>query len=121
MKIIIYTSLIFTILASACKDGENPQPTEIILSYDFEYDEEEWIGGFSDLPLEDQELYELDIVHTPLPEETGVMGNAIRIQGHNRSDDLFMFLKKYVSGLEPLSSYEVIFNIEMASQYPENS
>ncbi|MEX2593272.1 MAG: hypothetical protein WD426_10890 [Anditalea sp.] len=108
-------------VAIACQEEGDPAPREIELIYDFQENEQEWLGGFSDLPEEGQDIYELEISHAPLPPEANSSGNAIRIQGHNRSDDLFMFLKKYVSGLEPSARYRIIYEIELASQYPENS
>src|SRR5690606_9985612 len=75
--------------------------------------------SFADLPEEGQDTYELEVGHSPIPEETNATGNSIRIQGHNRSDDLFMFLKKQITGLSPSTTYQVIFDIEIASQYPE--
>jgi hypothetical protein len=46
---------------------------------------------------------------------------GLRIQGHNRSDDMFMFLKKRVTGLLPNHSYKVVFDINLGTSYPENS
>ena len=60
----------------------------------------------SDLPADyDPELYELDSSWGPLP--PALVGHGIYIQGHNRSDDLFMFLKVQVDGLEPNTAYVV--------------
>src|SRR5690606_5237588 len=86
---ILRTLITLTVVLASCKEGEDPSPSVVQLSYDFEYNEEEWIGGFSDLPQDGQDIYELAVDHRPLPEESGEMGNAIMIQGHNRSDDLF--------------------------------
>lgn len=33
----------------------------------------------------------------------------------NRSDDLFMFLKKQLTDLKPLTSYKINFDIQLAS------
>jgi len=56
-------------------------------------DSEGWEVGFADLPADyDPSIYELDSGHRPLPES--LEGAGIYIQGHNRSDDLFMFLTK---------------------------
>lgn len=107
---------------SSCKSEDNePTPDIIELNYDFEENDEGWIGGFADLPEEGQDIYELEIGPSPIPEETNATGNSIRVQGHNRSDDLFMFLKKQITGLSPSTTYQVIFEIEIASQYPETA
>lgn len=122
MKKVIPLFLVLAgIVPLACENGESPSPSVIELTYGFESNEEEWTGGFCDLPEDGLEIYDLDISYAPLPEETRVSENSIRIQGHNRSDDLFMFLKKYLTGLEPLTAYRITFEIELASQYPKNS
>ena len=41
------------------------------------------------------------------------------MQGHNRSDDLFMFLKREVDGLEPGATYQATFQLILASNVPE--
>ena len=75
-------------------------------------DSEGWEVGFADLPADyDPSIYELDSGHRALPE--GLESAGIYIQGHNRSDDLFMFLKRRVDGLVPMASYEVA--VELAS------
>jgi len=105
----------------ACQTADEPEGDIIHLNYDFEENEEGWEGGFADLPEEGQDIYELQVSHSPLPVETGTTGKSIMIQGHNRSDDLFMFLKKQLTGLAPSTTYQVIFDIEIASQYPTDS
>ncbi|MBS9525617.1 hypothetical protein KI659_16485 [Litoribacter alkaliphilus] len=114
---------VFMLLAAVgCTETPVPEGEERMeLNYTFEQDMEGWQGGFSDLPTEGQDIYELDYGHRPLPEETGQQGNALFIQGHNRSDDLFMFFKRQINGLQPNTQYEVSFEIELASQYPEES
>lgn len=122
MKKKIQIVLIFAgLVAISCQVDEIPIPSVIGLTYEFEENMEEWMGGFSDLPEEGQDIYELEISHSPIPEETNATGNAIKVQGHNRSDDLFMFLKKHISGLEPATRYQVVYDLELASQYPESS
>ncbi|HLW19759.1 MAG TPA: hypothetical protein VKX33_05530 [Cyclobacteriaceae bacterium] len=106
----------------ACNtEDDGPHRDIIALNYNFGQNEEGWEGGFADLPEEGQDIYDLQISHSPLPEETNATGNSIRIQGHNRSDDLFMFIKKQITGLSPSTTYHVIFDIELASQYPADA
>ena len=82
--------------------------------FTFEKDEEGWVTGFADLPADySEESYQLDAGWGALP--SGLDGNAIYLQGHNRSDDLFMFLAKQIDGLKPNTNYRVIFSIDLAS------
>jgi heat shock protein HslJ len=86
-------------------------------TYTFKDDEEEWITGFADLPADyDDAIYELDAEWQELPDDLD--GHGIYMQGHNRSDDLFMFLKREVDGLEPGATYQATFRLVLASNVP---
>ncbi len=59
--------------------------------------------------------------HADLPTEVNQNSKALRISGRNLSDDLFMFMKKEISGLKPNRTYLLSVQVELASQYPEQS
>ena len=85
--------------------------TEAVYDYDFGSDAEGWTVGFADLPVgHDQSTFELDHGHRTLPD--GLEGSGVYVQGHNRSDDLFMFLYKQVGGLRPNAAYAVSVSLE---------
>ena len=91
--------------------------TEADFSYDFGSDAGGWTVGFADLPVgHDQSIFELDHGHRPLPD--GLEGSGVYVQGHNRSDDLFMFLKKQVGGLRPNAVYAVSVSLDLATNVP---
>ncbi len=90
---------------------------EAAYDFDFERDAEGWTFGFADLPIDfAQSIFELDHGHRPLPD--GLEGSGIYVQGHNRSDDLFMFLKKQVGGLRPNAAYAVSVSLDLATNVP---
>jgi hypothetical protein len=115
-KILFLLSLCLFLLALvSCSGGYEK---EYQFTYTFNEDQEEWITGFSDLPADyDPVIYELDSGWSELP--SGLEGNAIYLSGHNRSDDLFMFLKVQIDGLKPNTTYQVLFSIDLASNTPE--
>jgi hypothetical protein len=116
MKKIIFTVL-FGVLALALFACTSNYEKEYQFTFTFEDDDEGWVTGFADLPADySQESYELDAGWGPLP--TGLSGNAMFLQGHNRSDDLFMFMVKKIEGLKPGANYQIEFNIELASDMP---
>ena len=83
-------------------------------TFDFERDAQVWTVGFADLPVgHDQSIYELGHEHGPLPD--GLEGSGIYVQGHNRSGDLFIFLKRRVDGLRPNTVYEVSVSVDLAT------
>lgn len=91
-------------------------------SYTFEEDAEGWTGDFTDLPVDyDEDMYELEFGYESLPEELAEYGNALMISGQNRSDDLFMYVKKVLTaddGIEPDTTYRITFEVEFATNAP---
>ena len=86
-------------------------------TFSFENDDQGWLTGFADLPADfDQSTFELDSGHQPLP--AGLEGSGMYLQGHNRSDDLFMFLKSQVAGLRPDTAYAVTVSLDLATNVP---
>ncbi|MXY88341.1 MAG: hypothetical protein F4Y92_05740, partial [Dehalococcoidia bacterium] len=93
---------------------EAQEAEETRYAFSFENDAEGWTVDFADLPVDaPQDLYELDGGHRPLPE--GLDGSGIYVQGHNRSDDLFMFLKRQVGGLRPNTEYRVALSLDLVT------
>ena len=86
-------------------------------TFSFENDDRGWLTGFADLPANfEQSAFELDSGHRPLP--AGLEGSGMYLQGHNRSDDLFMFLKRQVEGLRPDTAYVVTVSLDLATNVP---
>ena len=100
-------------------DSEEPEGAanggiSLSFTFNFEEDAEGWTVGFADLPADyDQSTFELEHGRRQLPD--GLEGSGIFVQGHNRSDDLFMFLKKRVGGLAPNTTYMVHVSIDLAT------
>lgn len=87
------------------------------VTFDFAQSDFAWIPGFADYPADaDSDFYELQSDYRNRPANLGSAG-SIFISGNNHSDDLFMFIKKSLAGLEPNSLYRLTFTVELASQY----
>ena len=93
---------------------------EVVQAHVFEFESgpQGWVGGFADYPAGEEEFYELEWDHSPLPAPLDPTRSGLRMQGNNHSDDLFMFLKRQVGGLQPGEVYRVDVEVEVASQYP---
>ena len=118
MKFMKFKLVMLILLSLALAGCATSYETEYQFEFNFEDDEQGWVTGFADLPADyDPMIYELDSGWGELP--SGLEGNAIFLSGHNRSDDLFMFLKVQVEGLKPDSTYQVEFSIDLASNTPE--
>ncbi|WP_266203534.1 hypothetical protein [Pontibacter kalidii] len=110
------------VLSFGCNDDGGTATPVDSFSYTFEESAEGWEGGVADYPADwDTSRLEFRFARTDLPASVNKDGMAMRISGRNFSDDLFMFMKKQVTGLEPNQTYSVTFRIELASQYPEES
>ena len=90
-------------------------------TYHFDQDAEDWIGGFSDLPVSHEEHgYEVEFRYSDIPVE-GEVGGGLLLTGNNHSDDLFMFVMRAFGsqdGLKPNTKYEIQLSFDMATNVP---
>jgi hypothetical protein len=77
-----------------------------------------WTGGFADYPVGEEEMFELVAEPRVLPHEVERTGQGFHLAGTNRSDDLFMFMKRRVGGLRPNRVYRATFRVEFATEAP---
>jgi hypothetical protein len=89
---------------------------EKTFSFDFSSSTHGWIGGFSDYPQGQALFFELIFDFRPLLPNLNPNRSGLFISGNNHSDDLFMFVKRQVSGLAPNRSYLVDFEVEIGSE-----
>lgn len=73
---------------------------------------------FADLPVEGQDIYELDFAYEQLPAPLEAR-RGLRLTGHNRSDDLAMLVTAPLGGLLPDTAYRVELELELASDVPQ--
>ncbi len=98
--------------------GKNPNQS-ITLKFDFQQGLLGWSAGFADYAFNQADL-RLESGLRNLPGEVGD-GTGFYIQGNNRSDDLFMFLKRKLTntdGIVALQAYQVNFKLAFASNAP---
>ena len=107
-----------------CSGSSDPSPQHF--QFTFAENLEDWTVGFADYPAgtsdaEQQaidEFYELDGRHARMPQPLDTGDGAVLITGNNHSDDLFMFLKRRVSGLAPDTTYRVELRVVFATDAP---
>lgn len=119
MKIFLKSSLAVAMLSmlAACGGGKDPdnRPKPASMLVDFDKGVTGWTGSSSD--------YTPDTAPTNVAFEQRTLpaplaGNGYFIGGTNRSDDLFLFVKKQFSGLEKNATYNVNFSLKFASNAP---
>ncbi len=115
MKNLIFALCIAALFSFAGCNKENPDPKEFI--FDFQTDAEGWTGDFADYPNDPgvEDFYGFAFVHSTLPAPLDITRGALMQSGNNHSDDLFMFIKKKLTGLEPDKIYTVDFEVEIAT------
>lgn len=101
-------------LVAGCSDVNSPGVETKFFDFDFE-STESWEVGFADYPVGEEEFYELTFENTVLPPYLGTNIPSLMISGNNHSDDLFMYATKYIDGLDPNSTYNVRFEMEIAT------
>lgn len=97
--------------------------SSIHLEFDFRQGVQGWEAGFAEYDP-DMEGMMLEAEIRPLPSELGINGAGYYLQGMNRSDDLFMFLKRQLEaddGVVPGQEYRVMFTIVFASNAPSGA
>lgn len=109
-----------TLAFSACQEDEFEIDQPVEVNDNFETSMMDWSGDFADYPSEGDTDYGLSLSLENLPEPLDQTKKGIRVSGINRSDDLFMFIKKKVSGLKPNQQYKVSFEVQLASNSPSN-
>lgn len=117
---LIITTLFLIAVFTATPALINAQTIE--LDYDFHLGTLGWTAGFADYPPHTDpngSLYELSAGLRYLPRKlTRLPKRGFYIQGHNRSGDLFMFLKRRLSaedGITPNQTYRLEYVIALAS------
>jgi hypothetical protein len=109
-KLAVHLCSIAWILALGLGPAEAACPPNLPdrLLFTFCRDAGGWLGGFADLPADELEgeLFALSFRRAAVPGQPELL-RGLRLSGANRSDDLFMFLKRQVTGLVPGARYAV--------------
>lgn len=77
-----------------------------------------WVAGYADYPEGVAYDWNFRFGYGRLPRELGRAQNAVYLSGDNHSDDLFMFLKRRITGLGPQTAYAVTITVAFATNAP---
>jgi hypothetical protein len=108
--------ILFTL--TGCERDVCMSPNEpISLTFEFTDNTNGWVGDFADYPNDPnvEDFYKLEFSHAKLPSPLNGSDGALRQSGKNHSDDLFMFIKKKITGLNPNTNYSIELEIEFAT------
>jgi len=119
MKRLIAFLLFLALFSCNDKNREHPDPVEF--DWDFSGGAEGWTGDFAGYPMGEEAFYELVFEHDTLPEPLSQNQFALKLSGKNHGNNLFMFAKRKVTGLEPNTTYYTTFTIEFASDVADET
>lgn len=118
---LLIVTIIFSLIASSCQKDLNPVISpNIIYQSNFKQNQDGWQADIADYSTQQQDI-QFESGWSALPSPLDSTRKSIRVSSMNRSDDLFMFLKKKISGLQVNAEYKLVFDIELASAYATNS
>lgn len=108
---------------SAC-DAFSPDTERRVVDADLTAASGAWTPGFSDFSDEMEDGMELVAGRRELPDNvdrsTVRADSAMYLAGTNHSDDLFMYLKRPLDGLEANTAYRVTYRVEIATAAPSD-
>jgi len=111
--------LLFTLCSSASAQNSN-----VSISFDFRQGALGWQAGFADWSTQtNYDSFEFRSEILSLPAELQAPGTGFYIQSHNRTDDVFMFLKRKLGpaeGIVPGQKYQLYLTIVFASNAQNN-
>lgn len=94
------------VLLHACGGGADERPSPVEFSSDFDAIATDWLSGYADYTPGTEPG---DVVVQPRPLPRPFAGYGLFAFGTNRSDSLFIYIKKRVSGLAPDTKYSLTF------------
>jgi len=98
-----------------------PPAADAVYRYDFANGSRGWTADFADYPAGEEAFYELAYGFARLPATLAADRFALVLSGNNHSDDLCMFLRREIGGLEPDTDYRVYFRVTLASNAPKDA
>jgi len=117
---VLLSAFLFPLLASCSLFGSDsaydPEVEPGVYQFDFETGSQGWESLFAAYFVEYADQFELEADHRSLPASLDASQEALFISGNNASDALYMFFKRHIEELKPNTTYQVAFEVEIASQ-----
>lgn len=107
-------------LSVSCNDDNRIKTDPVEFSWSFTSEAEGWTGDFADYPVGKEHEYQLYFGYDSLPLPLDPNQGALKVSGMNLNNNLFMFVKKRITDLEPNTVYYATFTVEFATNEPGN-
>lgn len=115
MRLLLSVGMLCVLCACGAKNESSEEAKTFQVN--FTQSADGWSAGFADYPVGQENFYELSSGHGPLPAPLASR-KGYKLSGNNHSDDLFMYMKKKLTGLAPDTLYDLNFHITFATQSP---
>lgn len=122
-RVSIHFLALVALAFTACQNDEtvNPGTNNVLVNSDFNTGTDGWTGDYTDYGVQQEGIMDFSFKHEGLPAPLSTTDKALKLSGSNRSDDMFMFVKRKLTGLKANTEYQLRFDLEIASQYGDNS
>lgn len=118
-RVLAPAALLLPLAVSIAACGPTAPEDRVSFEFDFTAGDRGFVAGFTDYPVGREEDVGFVADHRPLPPPLAQRGGALYHRGLNISDDLFMYFKRRLEGLEPGRAYRATFALEFATDVGE--
>ncbi len=112
------SALALVALSMSAPADARPRRPDLNTTFTFDETDEGFTAGIADYPEGDTAGYALTTDHAPLPGRLGRRSSGLFVGSDNGSDDLFTFVKRRITGLQPGTEYELMIDVRILSQAP---
>jgi hypothetical protein len=116
---LIYLGFILSL--SGCLNNDDAPKPLLVSTAIFKNDAEGWEAQFAEYEPGLEDSLKLSFNHTTfmVSESVGQV-SAVKQSGYATNSDLFMYIKRQISGFKPNTTYDVFFSLELYAQLNED-
>ncbi len=116
-KFFVPALLIVAIAFTSCSKEESGV-LEMNLSFDFSKEYQGWTYDMSNYVEGEQQSIAYACKYTRLPQPLNTNKSALLLSAKNMGGDLFFYIRRQITGLQPNTQYSINFQMELASNAP---
>jgi len=120
MRLARIGAVVLVAAIAGCPGGIFPPGGQVTLTVNFSNGPQGWVADVSDYSVPEADIIDFEASIEDLPDEIGT-GRGYFVTSSNRSDDLFVFLKRQLGeadGLVPNQAYTLSYSVRIASNAP---
>jgi hypothetical protein len=97
----------------SCTTSTNDAIQVFSSAYDFNVSRYDWSGDYADYKIKDSSQVRFQFDRKKVPEAMGSDRQSVFLSGDNLGENLFLFIKKKITGLTPNTDYTIAFDVEL--------